>query len=314
MRGIEVQPFGDEHLDPAAALLAERHRRHRAAEPLLPDAVDFREQVEGEWRRDGASGAVAIGRGRLLAYLLGHPVDYGDAGLTWQLVEPAGHAVDGEREVLRDVFGAAASRWHDEGQTRFGAFVPAADRDLVETWFRLCFGASGALAIREVAPEGPLDGGVAIRPGTADDLDAAARLDRAMRDSMQPSPSFSMMTTPSDEEFVDDWRGTWDDESMKHFVAERDGRIVGHILMYRRPSGDLRTPERNIDLANASTEPDARGTGVGRALTAHVLAWAHEQGYRTMTTDWRMTNLWASRFWPRRGFRTTYLRLYRSIP
>ena len=41
---------------------------------------------------------------------------------------------------------------------------------------------------------------------------------------------------------------------------------------------------------------------------------AYEHGYETMITDWRMTNLLASRFWPRRGFRETFLRLYRSIP
>jgi hypothetical protein len=33
-----------------------------------------------------------------------------------------------------------------------------------------------------------------------------------------------------------------------------------------------------------------------------------------MVTDWRETNLLASRFWPKRGFRRTFLRLYRSIP
>jgi hypothetical protein len=33
-----------------------------------------------------------------------------------------------------------------------------------------------------------------------------------------------------------------------------------------------------------------------------------------MVTDWRVTNLLASRFWPRRGFRTSFVRLYRSIP
>jgi hypothetical protein len=27
-----------------------------------------------------------------------------------------------------------------------------------------------------------------------------------------------------------------------------------------------------------------------------------------------VTNLLASRFWPKRGFRTAFLRLYRSIP
>jgi GNAT superfamily N-acetyltransferase len=88
---------------------------------------------------------------------------------------------------------------------------------------------------------------------------------------------------------------------------------VGHALLYRRPP-DLRVPADSIDLAQASTEPDARGSGIGRALTAHVLAWAHSAGIPTMVTDWRMTNLLASRFWPKRGFRTTFLRLYRSIP
>ena len=42
--------------------------------------------------------------------------------------------------------------------------------------------------------------------------------------------------------------------------------------------------------------------------------WAHDRGFPTMVTDWRMTNLFASRFWPKRGFRETFLRLYRSIP
>jgi hypothetical protein len=44
------------------------------------------------------------------------------------------------------------------------------------------------------------------------------------------------------------------------------------------------------------------------------LSKATSQGYTAMTTDWRMSNLAASRFWPRRGFRETHLRLYRSLP
>ena len=75
---------------------------------------------------------------------------------------------------------------------------------------------------------------------------------------------------------------------------------------------DLRVPADSIDLANASTFPEARGSASGRALLAHVLTWAHEHGYPTMITDWRMTNLLASRFWPKRGFRPTFVRLYRS--
>jgi GNAT superfamily N-acetyltransferase len=53
---------------------------------------------------------------------------------------------------------------------------------------------------------------------------------------------------------------------------------------------------------------------VGRALTEHVIDWAHANGIPTMVTDWRMTNMLASRFWPKRGFRPTFLRLYRALP
>ena len=57
-----------------------------------------------------------------------------------------------------------------------------------------------------------------------------------------------------------------------------------------------------------------RMLAVGLALFAHAMTWAHEHGFTSMITDWRMTNLLASRFWPARGFRPTFIRLYRSIP
>lgn len=66
-------------------------------------------------------------------------------------------------------------------------------------------------------------------------------------------------------------------------------------------------------LGFAASLPDVRGSGAGLALTEAAFAWAHEQGYASMVTDWRETNLLSSRFWPARGFRS-FVRLYRSIP
>ena len=191
-------------------------------------------------------------------------------------------------------------------------FVPASYAELVDAWFRLSFGASAVLAMRETGPEEPYDGDVGIRPGMPEDFGTAARLELAMHEAMQPSPSFSDLALQSAEEIEAEWLED-DFSPFELFVAERAGRIVGHLLLYRRPA-DLRVPPDAIDLGQASTFPEERGSGVGRALTAHAITWAHENGYPTMTTDWRMTNLWASRFWPKRGFRPTFLRLYRSIP
>jgi GNAT superfamily N-acetyltransferase len=312
MPDLQIRPFSDEHLDDAAQLLAARHARHRRAEPLLPGVTDFRTEIEREWQADGASGVIASAGAEAVGYVIASPRPYGDTG-TWMLVGIAGHAVEGDAELIRDLYAAAAATWADEGHTRHGVFVPATDAALVDAWFRLTFGASGALAIRETTPEEPIETSIAIRLGTADDLADAARLEQAMTGSMVSSPSFSTTAVPSTDAAQEEWRDTWDDERFVHFVAERDGRVVGHTLLYRRPP-DLRVPANSIDLAAASTEPEARGSGVGRAMTAYALAWAHDAGIPVMVIDWRMTNLYASRFWPRRGFRPTFLRLYRHLP
>ncbi len=226
----------------------------------------------------------------------------------------ASHAIEGDREAARDLYAAAAQRWADEGYTTHAVYVPSYDSELVDAWFRLSFGASSAMAMRETGPpEEPFDAGAEIRPGTPGDFEHAARLELAMAESMQPSPSFSGTTLPPYDEALAEWHEDADDDVYKLFVAERDGQVLGHILLYRRPP-DLRVPPESIDLAQASTYPEARGSGVGRALTSYVIRWAYDNGYPVMTTDWRFPNLLASRFWPKRGFRTTFLRLNRSIP
>ena len=299
---MKIEPFTDANLDAAAEMLAARHARHREAEPLLPADVDFRAQIESEWQVEGASGVIS-GEG----YLFGRPDKLG-----WFTVGIGGHALSGDAEHARDLFAAAAGAWVEAGHAKQMLFLPSSDGPLVDAWFRLSFGASAVLAMRETGPEEPFAADASIRPGTRDDFRDAARLEIAMHDAMRPAPSFSDLALQSVEEVAAEWLED-DFSSYELFVAERDERIIGHVLLYRRPP-DLRVPADAIDLGQVSVEPEARGTGVGRALTAYGIRWAHEHGYPKMTTDWRMTNLWASRFWPRRGFRPSFLRLYRSIP
>src|SRR6478735_159211 len=79
MPELTIQPFSEDHLDGAAALLAERHARHREAEPGLPADVDFRAEIEALWAAEERSGAVASRDGELVGYLIGvHRQD-----LTW---------------------------------------------------------------------------------------------------------------------------------------------------------------------------------------------------------------------------------------
>ena len=95
----------------------------------------------------------------------------------------------------------------------------------------------------------------------------------------------------------------------RHRAAEP---LLGRVDDYRGQVA--REWEREGSSGAIVVDPAARRSGAGLALTAFVLAWAHEHGFRSLTTDWRSVNLLSSRFWPKRGWRPTYLRLDRAVP
>ena len=320
MPRLEVVPFADDHLDEAGRLLAERHARHRTLEPLLSPAPEdpfhARAEVAAAWEREDACGTVAVSAGDVVGYLIAAPRDGWGGPNVW--VEPAGHAAD-EPEIVRDLYAVAAADWVEAERTRHYALVPF-DQPLVDAWFRLGFGAQQAHGIRELAPGGgvPSLAGIELRRAGPEDVDDAATLELVLPEHQERSPVFAAFKALSGDDARAEWRETLEDERMGVFVAWRDGRAVGGVAIapveYSSAHTGVARPDGAAILGWAATVAEERGTGVGRVLTDAALAWAHEQGYRTMVTDWRETNLLASRFWPARGFRRSFLRLYRSIP
>jgi len=314
---VEIAPFADEHLDDAAELLAERHRRHRRVEPLLPSEPDFRAEIAAVLGK-GASGAVARRNGRVVGYVIGAPRSDEKWGSDNVWVEFAGHAVE-QAEDVRDLYAAAAARWVDDGLMRHSTLVPATDAELVDAWVRLGFGHQQAHGVREVAHEQvAIPEGFEIREPDPSDIEGLIDVDLALPAHQQLSPTFSGVSRTSREESREEWLSTLAGSEEEILIGYRGSKPVAcwSITPTERSEqhAGLARPENSCYLAFAVTLPEARGSGIGVALTNACLALAAEQGYDSMVTDWRVTNLLASRFWPKRGFRATFLRLYRSIP
>lgn len=305
---METRPFDAADVPAAAVLLAERQERHRAAEPLLGAAEDPEAAVARAWEKEGASGAVAVQGGDLVAYLVGsvNENEWWDRHV-W--IGLAGHAAR-EPEVVRDLYRLAASRWVDDGARLHVALVPAVP-ELAEPWFRLAFAHMQAHGIRESGSVRSA-AGIVVRPGSIEDLRAARPLVTGIWDHHREAPTFTGLTVPPMEVFMADWEETLASGDVAYFVAELDGRVAGHVLL-EAEEPDLARPPRSIYLAVAATLPEVRGRGVGVALTEHALGWAAENGYTAVHTDWRVANLESSRFWPRRGFRETFWRLARRV-
>jgi GNAT superfamily N-acetyltransferase len=316
MPKLNIQPFSDEHLDAASALLAERHRAHREAEPLLPDVTDFKAHVEDEWRADDATGWFALVDGEPDGYLIGSPRgEVWGEGNVW--IGLAGHAVR-QPETVRDLYQAAAEAWVDRGLRRHYALVPTNDPALVDAWFRLSFGAQHAQGIQEVPESAGAIPGLTVRGATPEDAETAARIDLLLPEYQARSPVFGSGNPPSMGELVTDYAESLGNDDEGILIVERDSAPVGlltvaDITLSGMHSG-LSRPEHAAILGFATTLPEVRGTGAGLALTNACFDWARDHGYETIVVDWRETNLLSSRFWPARGFRRTFQRLYRSIP
>lgn len=322
MQKLEIRPFSEEHLDEAARLLAERHRRHRAVEPLLParfeSPADALEEVASAWRLEGASGVTAFRDGRAVGFVFGSPRDAGVWGEN-RWVDYAGQAAE-EAEDLRDLYAVGAARWVEEGADNHYVLVPTFDDALVEAWFRVGFGQQQGHGLRPVtrgARAAPGDN-VEVRKPTPDDVDQLIDVDLVLPRHQRESPVFSRRPMPTEEESRDEWARTFAAGDEELFIGCADGKPVAVWSIVDGPRASyfqsLARPERSCYLGYAAVLPDFRGAGVGVAVTEAAFAWAAEADYTSMGTDWRVTNLLASRFWPRRGFRTTFLRLYRHIP
>jgi predicted N-acetyltransferase YhbS len=85
------------------------------------------------------------------------------------------------------------------------------------------------------------------------------------------------------------------------YVAEADGRLVGWIHVFARPSV---TTEPSAEVAGLVVDEYCRGRGIGQALMSAAERWAIEQGYRMVTLRSNVKRLRAHAFYERLGYET----------
>jgi ribosomal protein S18 acetylase RimI-like enzyme len=305
---IEIRPIRDADLPALTALLQARHAAHRKAEPLLAGA-DAAAELERLLGGDAVTGVVAARGREPVAYLAGE-VRTNSVWGTHAWVDYAGHGST-DPELIRDLYAAIAPAWLEAGARLHLALVPA-PAGMIDPWYRLGFAQMQMNAMRPsgAEPVAPPEG-IAIRFGGPDDLERVAEFQgRLIWEQQALSPTFTGLEPPPWETLLADWQETFIDPSDTLFLAERDGELVGHSLLYR-PDPALGTPADAIRLATIAVVPHQRGRGIGLALSLQAISWAAGAGYPAITVDWRVANLLASRFWPARGFRPTFLRMSR---
>jgi ribosomal protein S18 acetylase RimI-like enzyme len=254
------------------------------------------------------SGAEALRDGARVAHLVGRLGEARSRGKhAWVGLADHSLAPGEDPGLLAEVYAAAGAPWVEDGYLTHIVEVPA-DGPLPQLFFALGFGqeqvhASGP--VRREEPSTPAD--ATIRRASPADIELLLDVVGTIGEHQVGPPVWSGLKAPTREDLRDDWVEFLEDETAVILVAERDGAALGYAAF---------TPSELAGVAQlpvAGTRPDARGGGIGVALVEHALHEAQRAGFETVELDWRATNLLASRFWPRRGFRPTRLRLRRDV-
>jgi GNAT superfamily N-acetyltransferase len=331
--GVNIVPFGADHLDAGAALLAARHRRDRARLPDLPPAYEdpaaVRPILHELLTADGGGGVVALRGDTVAAYLLGAVVLRSPADAFACFRPPrsanipyAGHAADPADgpSLYPRLYAALAQEWVSQGIVGHYVTVPA-DPDAADPWWDLGFGRYIALGTRATtptagnAPDRGMD--ITLRRAGPGDADAVQALTTEFFRTVADPPIFVPFlpeTTAGRQQFVTEHLA---DPGCPVWLAFVDDRLVG-LQMFEEPTSShwhqapLATPRRAVYLHIACTAPEARSTGIGAAFVEQTLAWAREAGYDHCTAHYLTTSR-AKPFWRGLGFRPVSYSMFRAV-
>ncbi|WP_276353094.1 GNAT family N-acetyltransferase [Cohnella caldifontis] len=307
-RKIEWAAFQRSHVEAAAKLTS-----------AFKTAEQAERAIEGVWERENVSGIAAFRDSELVGYLIGRlETDKARGRHTWVDYAGAAIAAGESSELYREMYAAIASDWVANGSFRHYVLVPSGDEAAVDGWLRLGFAYEQVHAVQTIpAVQLPefADPAVRIRLAGPEDEPAVRKISTLIMEHQAGAPVWAPAFGEDRAKFQEGYVQLIKDPSAYFWVAAREEEILGFQAFYPPDNLDIDRmfPGSCICLGVGATVPEARGQGIGAALVKHGLDRARREGFTNCIADWRMTNVEASRFWPKQGFTPYAYRLVRYV-
>ncbi len=290
--------------------------------PLLPERIQDKEAagnfLKALSEKSMGKGCVLLQQDEMVGFMLG----YYDENLffgKYAWVPFGGIALPHENsfESFRALYTAAGEIWVKDNILNHYLICPAMDAWL-QAAFSLSFGQEqvyAAASLQEERDEFSLPDGFSMREIEPADAGQLAKKCHWIAERLNQAPVWAPVPDGHIENIRAGYAELANDDTSTTWVALDGNEIISYVCVYPEEVGainylgDLKTAHFSI----AATDPAYRGRGIGRALFTHILNITREQGYDRIFTDWRITNLEASRYWPTFGFNPFSYRLLRRV-
>lgn len=299
---LEIVPLVKDHLEAAAALLAERYRTGRVLSPLWPEQHENPAEVLPllSFRAEEQLGVAAVRDGKTCGYMFSFPFSSWGVPAVW--IPDFGHGADNpdRNNIYRRMYAALAEQWARKGHLKHLVMTFSSDREAIDAFFGMGFGMSNIDALRGLSPVPQTPVNIEIQQAGPEDFGTLMNYRELLCQHLTASPIFLFIPAEARDAGAKDFRQQLSDNDAAIWLAREQGKVTGCMRVVPSSQCDYRMPtfEKNIcGISMAFTEGICRQKGVATALLNRVLVWAGEKGYTKCAVDFESANIQASRFW-----------------
>lgn len=319
MNKCKFKSITAEDIPAMAELLIERQNLESKAYPFLKNSClnikYITDMFEELFVNSKVIGIGAFSNDELVGYLIGEiNIDNRRGRYVWVPYEGMAIRMGQSSELIRNLYVKASVIWLEQGCFNQYVLVPIGSQEYYEASLRLSFSIQQVHGVMNME-EYKLFENVAdidVRLADKSDSEAMSRMSRIIQYYQNLAPTFELALPEVVEQIKAGYRDIVEDEDATVLIAKKDIKELG-FQVYETINSDLMSPDDGIELSIAGTYPSEMGRGVGKKLMNEGYKIMKENGYNNIITDWRITNLASSTFWPQCGFKPIAYRMFRCI-
>lgn len=251
----------------------------------------------------------------LVGYIMGEiKINNRIGRCAWVPYEGIAIRTDQSSELIRYLYSKVSVLWLEQGCFNHSALVPIANTVYYEAFLQLSFAIEQVHAVMNIEEYKPFENvaDVDIRLANKMDSEVLGKMSSIISTFQNSAPVFIPALPEVLARIKEAFKGLVEEDDVIVLIAEKDMKELG-FQEYEIINPNLMTPDDGIELCTAGTYYSQMGSGTGKKLMNEGCRIIKEKGYGNITTDWRITNLASSTFWPKCGFKPVAYRMARFI-
>ena len=262
-----------------------------------------------------AIGIGAFVNDELVGYIAGKiKIDHERGRHVWVPYEGIAARTDQPSELIRTLYAKVSILWIQQGCFHHYALIPLGSKVYYEAFLGLSFSIQQVHGIMNIRDYNTFEtaSDAKVRLANKMDREAMGRMSDIIFSYQNSAPVFEPALPELVGRIREGYKGLVEDEEAVILIAEKDRKELG-FQVYEPVIPNLMAPDDGVELSIAGIYPTQMRSGVGKKLMNEGSRLVKEKGYQRIITDWRITNLASSTFWPKCGFKPMAYSMVRCI-